>query len=178
MLRAFTPHDSQERAHLERMLALCEVPGDPFARSHSTPGHFTASGFVLSPDGEALLLIHHRKLGLWLQPGGHVDADDADMLAASRREVHEEVGLQALALAYEGIFDLDVHDIPALGDEPPHAHFDVRFLFRAPTRELQVSAEVKDARWVPLDAAKDAGTDRSVTRAVQKMIDRASEEGS
>jgi 8-oxo-dGTP pyrophosphatase MutT (NUDIX family) len=153
------------------MLALCEVPGDPFVRSHFDPGHFTGSGFVLAPDAQALLLIHHRKLGLWVQPGGHVDSGDADMLAASRREVREEVGLDALPLAHDGIFDLDVHDIPALGDEPSHAHFDVRFLFRATTRALAASAEIEDARWVPLGEVKNAGTDRSVMRAVEKLIE-------
>src|SRR5207248_2563727 len=85
-LRAHPPHDTHERDHLARMLVLARAPGDPFARDHFAPGHFTASGFVLSPDARALLLIRHRKLGRWLQPGGHVDAEDRDIEDAAQSD--------------------------------------------------------------------------------------------
>jgi 8-oxo-dGTP pyrophosphatase MutT (NUDIX family) len=69
------------------------------------PGHFTASAFVLHPSGEALLLILHRKLGMWLQPGGHLESSDVDHLGAARREVAEETGVSRLALRDE-LFDV------------------------------------------------------------------------
>src|SRR4051794_26954283 len=98
-LERHSPFDPQEAAHLRRMLALCDAPGDAFGRGQFEPGHFTASAFVLSPDSSSLLLILHGKLQRWLQPGGHVDAEDVDILAAARREVEEEVGLSGLPLA-------------------------------------------------------------------------------
>ena len=117
------------------------------------------------------LLILHPKLGRWLQPGGHVEALDTDLLAAARREVEEEVGLAQLPLACEGIFDLDVHRIPPLGREPAHEHFDVRFLFRAPDRTLRVGAETeaKVAHWVSLAELDDDASDASVLRAARKL---------
>ena len=45
-------------------------------RSEFDPGHFTASAFVVSPDGTKVLLVEHARLGRWLQPGGHIEADD------------------------------------------------------------------------------------------------------
>src|SRR4051812_12468557 len=110
MLAAYVACDATESIHLERMRHLAAQPGDVFSRSHFVPGHFTASAFILSPDRKALLLIHHLKLDRWLQPGGHVEADDVDVLAAARREVEKEVGLPAdLPLFRPGLFDLDIH---------------------------------------------------------------------
>jgi 8-oxo-dGTP pyrophosphatase MutT (NUDIX family) len=146
------------------------VGGDPFRRDHFQPGHFTASGFVLSPRRDALVLVHHRKLDRWLQPGGHLEASDADIVAAARREIFEETGLAELAQQGDGSFDLDVHALPALGPEPEHEHFDVRFLFVARTPSLQVSAESKAVRWVPLSEIESVESDESVMRVVRKVI--------
>lgn len=169
LLQEHTPADATEARHRERMLELCESDGDPTSRAHFGPGHFTASGFVLAPEGDALLLIHHRKLARWLQPGGHVDPGDADLIAAGRREVHEEVGLAELPLAHAGAFDLDVHAIPPLGSEPPHEHFDVRFLFRAASRDFDAGDEVLGGRWFPLAELDDRASDASVMRVVHKL---------
>jgi 8-oxo-dGTP pyrophosphatase MutT (NUDIX family) len=169
LLEAFTPHDAEEAEHRARMLSLCKAAADPCRRDHFVPGHFTASAFVLSPDQDALLLIFHGKLQRWLQPGGHVDLEDHDLLAAARREVQEEVGLSELSLLAPAPLDLDVHDIPALRGDPPHAHFDVRFLFRAPSLEVQAGSDAKAARWVPLDEIDLEMSDRSVLRAVEKL---------
>jgi 8-oxo-dGTP pyrophosphatase MutT (NUDIX family) len=171
ILRAHCACDALEASHRERMLALCEVAGDPFRRDHFVPGHFTASGFVLAPQRDALVLVHHRKLDRWLQPGGHLEASDADILAAARREVLEETGLADLELCGAGSFDLDVHALPQLGPEPAHEHFDVRFLFTARTRALQLSAESKAVRWVPLTEIESVESDESVMRVVRKIAE-------
>jgi 8-oxo-dGTP pyrophosphatase MutT (NUDIX family) len=174
LLEAHHAADAEEARHRARMLELATVPGDPLRRDHFEPGHFTASAFVLCPERAALLLLHHRKLDRWLQPGGHIETDDADLIAAARREVLEETGIAELSLEHAGSFDLDVHAIPALGHELPHEHFDVRFLFRAGTRELRLSAESKAMRWVPLaelvaSAGSSTGSDQSVLRAMRKL---------
>jgi 8-oxo-dGTP pyrophosphatase MutT (NUDIX family) len=169
LLAAHRPWGDDEARHQARMLELCGAPGDPLRRDHFAPGHFTASAFVLAPDRSALLLVHHRKLDRWLQPGGHVEPGDADLLAAARREVLEETGIAELELERTGSFDLDVHPIPALGHELPHEHFDVRFLLRAGTRALRLSSESKAVRWVPLPEIEHAGSDESVLRAVRKL---------
>jgi 8-oxo-dGTP pyrophosphatase MutT (NUDIX family) len=171
LLDAHVPYDALERGHREQMSSLAAVAGDAFARDHYEPGHFTASAFVLSPASDALLLLHHRKLDRWLQPGGHVEPGDADMLAAARREAREEVGLAELDVALGGRpFDLDVHAIPARPGEPAHAHFDVRYLFVAPTLAFQLSSESKGARWVPLLELTGSGVDASVARAAHKLL--------
>lgn len=172
-LLRYAPADAVEAGHLARMRALIGDDGDPFTGARYAPGHFTASAFVLAPDRTALLLIHHAKLGLWLQPGGHVEPHDETVLDAARREVLEEVGIAALDLDHDGMFDLDVHQIPARNEALAHEHFDVRYLFRARDRSFAASTEVRGAKWTALAAIEGSGTDDSVLRAVRKLRQRS-----
>lgn len=170
-LQGFIPDTMAERRHRLRMLGLLEAGEVAFSRDHFDPGHFTASAFVLSPDGRRLLMILHGKLGRWLQPGGHVEVDDVDLAMAAMREVCEETGLHAtqLRLTSDGIFDIDIHGIPARGDDPAHEHFDVRYLLRATSEEVRDTGEVDDVRWVPLAEVDALESDASVMRAVARV---------
>jgi len=165
--------DAREREHQRRMLELMDLQGDVFARDHFLPGHFTASAFVLSPDGGDLLLIHHTRLDRWLQPGGHFDPEDVGLEAAVRRELWEEtrVELDTGDGADVALFDLDVHPIPARHDrgEPVHEHFDLRLVLRAASRAVAAGSDARAARWVPIDALDGVETDDSVRRVVHKL---------
>ena len=172
MLAAHLPADEREADHLRRLQELAEVSGDPFSRDHFVPGHFTASAFVFDPGETRLLLIHHSKLGRWLQPGGHIDPDDRDVVEAVRRELMEETNQTDLERIGEGIFDVDVHEIPARKEDPAHEHFDLRFLFRANREELDAGDDALDARWVPVDEVESIDSDESVMRAVEKLRTR------
>ena len=172
LLAGYVAANPTEAGFVERMRDLCRAERG-WERSHFEPGHFTASAFVLSPDRRDLVLIHHKKLGIWVQPGGHVEPTDGDLLGAARREVLEEVGLDELepisASGGSPVFDVDIHSIPARKADPAHEHFDVRFAFVAKTRDLVHSDEVADLRWVPLSEVEQMGTDESVLRAVSKL---------
>ena len=135
-------------------------------------GHITGSAWVLSPDKRQCLLILHKKLGKWLQPGGHSDGD-ADTWGVALREAEEETGLNP-ALLSEDIFDLDVHEIPARGVSPAHFHFDVRFAMSADASQLpRVSHESNAIAWVPIEAVCDYTREESVLRMVRKTLNHA-----
>ncbi|HET7541367.1 MAG TPA: NUDIX hydrolase [Polyangiaceae bacterium] len=171
-LSRYRAANGTEAAFVERMLELSRSEA-ACERAHFSPGHFTASAFVLSPERNELVLIHHKKLGIWVQPGGHVEPADAELTSAARREVLEEVGLSDLEQLStsdgSALFDVDIHLIPARKTDPAHEHFDVRFAFVAKTRALVHSEEVADLRWVPLSDVAQMGTDESVLRAVNKL---------
>ncbi|TNE49525.1 MAG: NUDIX domain-containing protein [Deltaproteobacteria bacterium] len=169
LLTTMQPYDTTESTYQKRMLDLLSVDGDPFSRNHFQPGHFTASSFVLHPTENKLLLIFHGKLHRWLQPGGHIDPEDLNVIEAARREVEEETGMTDVVLHQEGIFDIDIHEIPPLRQDPAHEHFDVRFLFRAQSPHFQAGSDAKDARWFSLDAINETESDQSVMRAVAKL---------
>ncbi|MGB1701284.1 MAG: NUDIX hydrolase [Nannocystaceae bacterium] len=162
---------------MERCLQLTERALTPCARHTFEPGHFTASAFVLSPDRTRLLLIFHGKLHRWLQPGGHIDPDDASPMDAALREAREETDAQGLSLAHEGIFDVDIHRIPALKDDPSHEHFDLRYLFVASKTAAVAGSDARDVRWCPLDQVSPLESDESVMRAVRKLRRRLDREG-
>ncbi len=158
--QAATPVEESDRT---RMVDLLDSP-EPFSREQYSPGHFTASGFVVPPGRDAFLLVWHQKIGAWLQPGGHFEVGDPEPLAAARREVAEETGMIGLTLARDGLFDVDVHAFPARGDDPEHLHFDLRFLFLAPVRAIAGGSE--QWRWVPLTDVLDM--DESLARPARK----------
>jgi len=162
-----------DHALCDRFLAFVAAHDDCLLRS-CVPGHITASAWILSPDGHRALLTHHRKLDRWLQLGGHVDGE-ADLHQAALREAREESGMEGFRLCSQrgGVplpLDLDVHPIPARGDEPRHDHWDVRFwLQAAPGQALAISAESVDLRWFTPAELAAVTTEESVLRLQRKV---------
>lgn len=163
LVRAHTTADAKEAADRDVMLdAVARLPAPLSAEQPEA--HFTASALVLDPARTRTCLVLHRKLGLWLQPGGHIEATDATPQAAALREVREETGLDG-RVAIEAPIHLDVHAIPERPDRPAHLHLDIRFLVIAADEELTLSDESTDVRWWPVDEAARAG-DESLARLV------------
>jgi 8-oxo-dGTP pyrophosphatase MutT (NUDIX family) len=117
-----------------------------------------------------VLLVHHRKLDKWLQPGGHADGDP-DLLAVALREAREETGLTRLRAVSPEVFDVDRHWIPPRNDTPGHWHLDLRFLVEAdPEEELIVSDESHDLMWVELTRVAVLNPEESMLRMVRKTV--------
>jgi 8-oxo-dGTP pyrophosphatase MutT (NUDIX family) len=154
-------------AVIERARALARAE-DATDRNRFAPGHFTASGLVVSPDRSSLLLVHHRRLGRWVQPGGHIDPGDGTPLEAARREVLEETGVATTPLV-EALFAIDIHGIPSRGPEPGHEHFDLRFALTGVTDEVTPADEVRDAVWASWEDLGDFEVDDSVARAAMVL---------
>jgi 8-oxo-dGTP pyrophosphatase MutT (NUDIX family) len=166
-LRAYVPADPREDAMRARLVAFVAAHADAFERTLLT-GHVTASAWIVDPARTRALLAHHRKLGKWLQLGGHVDGDP-DVRRAALREAREESGLTSLRFVSSGIYDLDVHPIPARPGEPAHDHYDVRFALEAdPTEPLVTSAESHGLAWIALGDLPSYGADESVLRLARK----------
>jgi 8-oxo-dGTP pyrophosphatase MutT (NUDIX family) len=141
------PDDGAALKSQELILLLLGCATDPFSRLHFAPGHITCTGLVLAPDGERLLMVHHRRLDRWLLPGGHVEREDAEVWEAARREVLEETGVELAAGGVPPLVSMDVHGIPSNGREPYHLHHDLLFAFRAVGDAVVCSPESRDVRW-------------------------------
>jgi 8-oxo-dGTP pyrophosphatase MutT (NUDIX family) len=168
-----------ESAMVERVRALVAAHDNCFDRD-CLPGHITGSAWVLSPDRRRCLLLHHRKLNRWLQPGGHADGD-RDVLRVAMREASEESGLPGLfalgdgALADNVPLDVDVHTIPARRNaqgeitEPAHEHHDLRFLLATDDEApLVVTDESHDVRWCTPEEVEQLTQEESVLRLLRK----------
>lgn len=137
-----------ERAEIAtRLLHFVLQTPDCFERSHSS-GHITGSAWLVNPEGNKALLTLHRKLKLWVQPGGHADGDP-DVLRVALREAREESGIEGLLPLSPDIYDIDIHVIPArpLTGEPEHLHYDVRYLLQAPHEQHIISDESDALGW-------------------------------
>lgn len=177
MLGRYADRFPGERLVVEQIAGLVDAHEDCFDRT-CRPGHITGAAWVVSADGQKVVLVHHRKLGRWLQPGGHADGD-ADVVRVARKEAEEETGLANLELVgpnHEPVpLDIDVHIIPARHDtsgnllEDAHEHHDIRFLFRASGDEsLVVSDESHDVRWFDVDKLPNVTDEESVLRLAKK----------
>jgi len=136
-LRAIVPVDDRERDSISATLEVLAGAEELFDESRTTH-HLTASAFVVSSRG--VILHEHRKLHIWVQPGGHVDEGEVPAEAAVR-ETLEETGLQGTLALGDRVFHVDVHPGPR-----GHTHYDLRYIIVSepvdPTPPPEESQEV------------------------------------
>jgi 8-oxo-dGTP pyrophosphatase MutT (NUDIX family) len=111
---------------------------------------FTATTFIVHA-GRTLLLLH-RKLGIWVPPGGHIDPNELPHEAALR-EVFEETGLHAellttgMTLGHVEVLP-QPHCILLEDIEPGHQHIDLIYVAKVASAEVaHAEREAKTARW-------------------------------
>lgn len=172
LLNAYAERHPQDAALVDAFRTLLADPRDPFRRERLA-GHFTGSAWLVSADGQRVLLTHHRKLDRWLQLGGHADGQ-SDLAQVALTEAEEESGLTGLRVE-PAIFDLDRHWIPEHGDVPGHWHHDVRFVVHAGNDETFVVSEESHALvWrVISDVASDDTMDESLRRMARRWLARS-----
>jgi 8-oxo-dGTP pyrophosphatase MutT (NUDIX family) len=144
------PADARESADLQRIVRFVDLERDPFDRRNPR-AHLTGSAFVVSEDGASVLLLHHRKLNRWLQPGGHADPGEDAGERVALREAREETGIQveieAPLRAIEYFFVR----------RGVRYHKTVHFFLMRPTGGAldEHDAEFDEARWVQLEEARE-----------------------
>jgi 8-oxo-dGTP pyrophosphatase MutT (NUDIX family) len=176
ILERYVAEHPAELGCVARIRELVRERRDCFDRT-CLPGHVTASAWILSADRSRFLLTHHRKLGRWLQLGGHADGDP-DVLSVALREAREESGIERFAvLSAERSptstvplpIDVDVHRIPARAQEPEHEHHDIRFLLvAARDQQLEISDESNELAWFDWSRLGEADGDESLLRMARK----------
>lgn len=139
-------------------------------------GHITTSAFIINRPAKEILLLRHKSLNRWLQPGGHVENDDS-LLASALREAEEETGIPANELKNISVgadvavpFDIDPHYIPAnpKKDEDGHYHHDIRYLFEyTGTGKIAFNTdEATGLKWVPF---QELANDATFGKMVEKI---------
>lgn len=145
-------------------------------------GHFTASAFVVSKNNNKVLMIHHKILKRYLQPGGHIDILDKNPLETSKRELFEETGINASSLKYKCLytfdklvpFNISIHMIPASieKNEPAHYHYDLQYLFLC-EEEMKLNInlnEVNSYEWVEWEIFKQMPGYEKVSKKIEKTL--------
>jgi 8-oxo-dGTP pyrophosphatase MutT (NUDIX family) len=156
------PIDDVERAMVAEFLTQFDALPNPFDEE-ADPTHVTGSAIVTGRRG--VVLVRHKRFGIWLQPGGHIDPGETPA-AAALRESEEETGL---AVRFAGgspqLIHVDVHPGPR-----GHTHLDLRYLVEAGDADPAPGPdESQDVAWFDWDAAIEiAGDDR--LRSLLKVL--------
>jgi 8-oxo-dGTP pyrophosphatase MutT (NUDIX family) len=159
-IEGITPMNEREVRSIEKTLDRLTWPGDPFDEEESDH-HVTVGAFVLSSRG--IVLHRHKRLGMWLQPGGHVDGGESPE-EACRREATEETGLEVSHLDPVRLFHVDVHPGPS-----GHTHYDLRYLVVAEPRDPSPpEGESPEVYWFDFDAAAQRAAEDLVP-VIQKL---------
>lgn len=167
-LADYAPRYPNEQRIVEQFVAFVAGNVRCFERDCWT-GHITGSTWLVNPAQSHLLLTHHKKLDKWLQLGGHSDGDP-DTKAVALREGVEESGLElTMHPQWPELFDIDVHEIPARKADPPHFHFDLRYVLLCEGNDsYSVSDESHDLSWVEIEALEDYTQEVSILRMREK----------
>lgn len=155
IIESYVPVDIVSTHYKARFLSLITDHPDQFADRYNynagVHGHITSQAFVYHPGRNAIALMHHKKLDIWVGMGGHAEPGDPDFIATARREATEEAGFQNLRLIQDTPFDLDIHGFPAKKDQPDHLHYDVRWLFETEDDTLVLNPDEGTAiEWVAI----------------------------
>lgn len=171
LVTSFDPRNDRRaiESRARTMQLLRDTP-DPFSRTSVDPGHMTASAVILSPDKAQTVLVYHHRLARWLQPGGHVEPGDRDLIHAARREVLEETGIRLAGVKQVPLVGIDVHAIPATNGEPRHLHHDLTFCFALETDELLEPDDSHQATWCLLDELSNYRVDSSLRKSIGRAV--------
>lgn len=143
---------------IARFVEALDTLDDPLSEE-ADPVHVTGSAIVVGPRG--VVLLKHKRLGIWLQPGGHVDSGEMPWDAALR-EAREETGIDvsfAGPLDDEGVPDLIHVDVHSGGRG--HTHLDTRYLLVGgdadPAPPAEESQEIAWFTWSEAISRADPG---------------------
>jgi 8-oxo-dGTP pyrophosphatase MutT (NUDIX family) len=166
---SFIPQDASEKSSKEKTLKLLEEYQNCFERDNM-PGHITGSAVLVDEEMQNVLLTHHKKIGKWLQFGGHSDGE-ANPFNVALRETIEESGIVDVFFLYpySGIFDIDVHEIPEYKGMQEHFHYDIRILLVTANKDFIASDESVELKWIEINEVEKYNSQKEFMRLINKV---------
>lgn len=171
LLHNYRCNTEEESAKLKNFISFVEKSPDCFHRSN-LEGHITASALLFSPDKKSVLLTHHKKIGQWLQLGGHADGM-IDPFEVALKEAKEESGINEIYAESKTIFDFDIHFIEKHKNDPAHYHYDLRYIMHSRSFDFIVSEESNTLEWVLVKKILESDLyEPSLKRMIKKSCDQ------
>lgn len=169
-LNSITAFDATEEKHLHFTKEWIDSGAGIFRLSKpATPDpHLVAYFLLLDPMQQTVLLVDHKKAGLWLPPGGHVEPNEHPKETV-KRELMEELGVQAVFRLRDPFF-LTVTKTAGPTTEQ-HTDVSVWYLLdgsvNTPYRFDE--GEFSEIRWFPPTDIPYASSDPHMQRCIKKL---------
>ncbi len=137
-------------------------------RDDNEESHFCVYFVPFNREKREVLIGDHKKSGLWLMPGGHVDAGES-LLETVNREIEEELGVSDFFHTLPEPFLLSVTNI--VNDvRPCKKHFDIWFAMDTDGTDFKIDyAEYNEVRWVTMEEAKKIIIDPANIDAINRL---------
>ena len=169
-VRAIQPYDPLEAKHINEALRWI-ASGAPLCRIHKSdipPQHLVSYFVLLDPSNLQVLLVDHRKAGLWLPSGGHVEPDEHPR-ATVEREAQEELQIAAQFFLPEPLF-LTVNQ--TVGQTAGHTDVSLWYVLIGNCQQSlnYDNQEFVQIAWFPLQALPFERTDPHMKRFTAKLL--------
>ena len=174
-IAAFLPQTPAEEADRRQILAYIDQYPDTILCRENKAVHISASGFVLSGDGQWVLMAHHNIYKVWAWTGGHADGDP-DLLAVALREAREETGADHIRPLSEKIASVEI--LPVWGHVkrgvyvPAHLHLNVSYLLTADREGPLTVREGENTKvgWLPADRLLELTNEWEMDEVYSKLL--------
>lgn len=144
------------------------LKGGSLTRDENPASHFCAYFLPYNKEIKKVFIIHHKKSGLWLSPGGHIDEGE-DLITTLNREIDEELGIKNKITEKIKPFLLTITPINN-SVQPCKEHLDIWYQIPMTENEINVnSSEFYDSRWVTISGARKLIIDEPNLEALEKM---------
>ncbi|MFA5098928.1 MAG: NUDIX domain-containing protein [Candidatus Paceibacterota bacterium] len=147
---------------------LKRVDEGKLTRDENPISHFCCYFLPYNSKTKQVFIIHHKKSGLWLSPGGHIDEGE-NLMQTLNREIQEELGIENKIKEKIKPFLLTITPINNTV-QPCKEHLDIWYRFETDGSEFNVDLkEFHDTKWLSIDEARKIITDFPNLQALDKM---------
>lgn len=137
-------------------------------RDEEKASHFCVYFLPYNPKTKRVFIVHHKKSGLWLSPGGHIDKGET-LHKTLRREIKEELGFVYKPSRDLLPFLLTITPINNIV-HPCKTHYDLWYGIKTDGNNFQVDfTEFHDVKWLTIDEAREIVTDEPNLQAISKI---------
>lgn len=176
-ISAYAPQSQAEAADKAQMLYYVNQYPDTILTRENTIAHITASGFILSTDGEWVLMAHHNIYRVWAWTGGHADGE-GDLLSVALREAREETGAEHIRPLSTAIASLEI--LPVWGHVKrgkyvcAHQHLNVSYLLTADRDGPLTPRPGENTRvgWLPAARLLELTNEWQMDEVYTKLLER------
>lgn len=176
-IKAYIPQTPAEEADKRQILDYVNQYPHTILTRENTIAHITVSGFVLSRDGNWVLMAHHNIYKTWAWTGGHADGE-TDLLSVALREVREETGAEHITPLSTAIASVEI--LPVWGHMKrgkyvcAHQHLNISYLLTADQSDPIAPREGENTRvaWLPADKLLELTNEWEMDEVYIKLLER------